>query len=99
MSVTGRRSADGRELVIEAPERFDFTVHAEFREAYRDVQGPVQYIVDLARTEYMDSSALGMLLLLREHAGDGSRVRIINLQPDVRQIMDTANLGRLLAIE
>ena len=59
----------------------------------------MKYTVDLAGTDYLDSSALGMLLLLREHAGgEGAAIQIINASPDVKKILDVANFGKLFDI-
>ena len=59
-----------RQLTIGVEGRFDFRVYDSFRNAYADVGDSVEkYVIDLAAAEYMDSSALGMLLLLREFAG------------------------------
>jgi ABC-type transporter Mla MlaB component len=59
----------------------------------------VEYEVNPAGTEYLDSSALGMLLLLREHAGgDTSIINITKVSDDVRKMLDVANFGRLFNI-
>ncbi len=48
---------------------------------------------------YLDSSALGMLLLLRDHAGgDAAEVRIVNCNPDVRKILTISNFEQLFEI-
>lgn len=94
-------SDDGKEVRIRVKGRFDFEQHQEFRAAYRNTAGPgVRYIVDLAQTEYMDSSALGMLLLLREHAGgEFADVTIADASEGVRKVLDIANFGRLFRIQ
>jgi anti-anti-sigma factor len=47
----------------------------------------------------MDSSALGMLLLLREHVdGVRERVRIINCNTEIRKILEIANFDKLFDI-
>jgi anti-anti-sigma factor len=51
--------------------------------------------VDLERTTYLDSSALGMLLLLKDQSGD---VRIIKTSPDVRRVLEIANFHRLFDV-
>ena len=58
--------------------RFDFSIHRDFRRHYEEILGTpgIRHLdVNLARVEYIDSSALGMLLLLREKAG-GRRIHI-----------------------
>jgi anti-anti-sigma factor len=100
MSLTTSYSEHDKSVTIRISERFDFSVHREFRQAYRDrVPGAVRYVVDLNGTEYMDSSALGMLLLLREHAaGSDSSIRIINCSPEIRQILAISNFSKLFEI-
>lgn len=57
-------------LTIAVDGRFDFADHQAFREAYaRDARGSRKYEVDMRNAQFMDSSALGMLLQLRDHAG------------------------------
>ncbi len=101
MSVLTMSSADGKELSIKIKGRFDFSTHQEFRSAYE--QAPLDmscYIVDLKDATYLDSSALGMLLLLRDHAGgDSSHVRIINCNADVKKILTISNFEQLFTIQ
>lgn len=97
--VTCERSADGATLTIIPRGRFDFTLHAEFRQAYADTPRARHYIIDLGRTDYMDSSALGMLLLLREHAGgETADIRILNCTPDVRKVFAIAQFHKLFTL-
>ena len=101
MSVTTEISDDGKELVIGVSGRFDFSVHQDFRRAYEHSGDDTdRYVLDLDRTEHLDSSALGMLLMLREFAG-GSRsdVRIVNCGDGVRKILGTANFQKLFNIQ
>lgn len=111
MSLTTNYSEHDKAMTIRITERFDFSVHREFRQAYKDrAAGTVRYVVDLNGTDYMDSSALGMLLLLREHAmgmvqlsgdkavGSDCGVRIINCSPEIRQILTISNFSKLFEI-
>ncbi|WP_018873522.1 STAS domain-containing protein [Thioalkalivibrio sp. ALJ16] len=101
MSIEQHASDDQKEVRIRVRGRFDFEQHQAFRAAYRATAGTgVRYIVDLSQTEYMDSSALGMLLLLREHAGgEFSDITISGASEGVRKVLDIANFGRLFRIE
>ena len=62
-------------VVIEVEGRFDFQLHREFRAAYEGIMGAKRYMVDLRQATFVDSTALGMLLLLRDHAG-GDRLAV-----------------------
>jgi anti-anti-sigma factor len=78
--------------------RFDFNCHRDFRRAYEGAGPMNECVVDLSATEYLDSSALGMLLVLREAVGS-SRLRITNSRPAVRRILEIANFQSLFSME
>ena len=101
MAISTRVSDSDNELIINVAGRFDFSAHQDFRSAYEDIeQPPTSYAVDMSDTTYLDSSALGMLLLLRDHAGgDNASIRIINCNDDVRKILVISNFGRLFTIQ
>ncbi|HSC84802.1 MAG TPA: STAS domain-containing protein [Pseudomonas sp.] len=100
MAITALASSDGQELTIQIQGRFDFSAHQEFRDAYERVSTtPKRYVIDLKGATYLDSSALGMLLLLRDHAGgDHARINLINCNPDVRKILSISNFEQLFHI-
>ncbi|MDQ0702659.1 anti-anti-sigma factor [Pseudomonas sp. W3I7] len=100
MSVESEVSLDGTKLTIKVKGRFDFGSHQAFRDAYeRFYKVPEIYVVDLKDATYMDSSALGMLLLLRDHAGgDNAEVQVINSNTDVRKILGISNFDKLFDI-
>jgi len=102
MPLTVRVSEKTNEVVIHITGRFDFNLHRDFRYAYEDAQKRLDkpgFTIDLAGTEYMDSSALGMMLLLREHiGGDKGVVSIINARPEVKKILEIASFGHLFKL-
>ena len=90
----------GPELRIAIEGRFDFSAHEAFRVAY-EARGQRfdRYEVDLRKASHLDSAALGMLLLLRDHAGgESAQVRFVNCNPDVRRILGIANFDQLFSI-
>lgn len=101
MPIHTHRSNDDQTLTIAIEGRFDFSTHQEFRNAYEQEGSEVQnFVVDLSDTTYLDSSALGMLLLLRDFAGgDASRIEIRNCNNDVQRILTISNFGQLFAIK
>lgn len=101
MTITSKASADGNELTITVQGRFDFSSLQLFRNAYETVNPkPKAYIVDLKESDYLDSSALGMLLALRDYAGgDEANIRIINSNPDVKKILVITKLDELFKVE
>lgn len=100
MTIRSALSPDGQELTITIQGRFDFNAHQAFRDAYQLVHGsPRRFVVDLAGATYLDSSALGMLLLLRDHAGsEQSDIRLINCNADIRKVLTVSNFDQLFKI-
>lgn len=101
MPISSTMSTVNDELTISVEGRFDFSAHQDFRSAYEDVDTqPQHFSVDMTEATYLDSSALGMLLLLRDYAGgDGSSIKIVNCNDDVRKILVISNFGRLFTIQ
>jgi anti-anti-sigma factor len=100
MAIWSSESTDGKALTIKIQGRFDFSSHLEFRESYEKVkEDPREYVVDMKEATYLDSSALGMLLLLRDHAGgDQAHIKIVNCNPDVKKVLTISNFEQLFAI-
>ena len=82
--------------------RFDFSAHRVFRESYSpslDAGGVSELEIDLGHVDYVDSSALGMLLMLREKAQAANKTVVLsNCRGPVRQVLDIANFGKLFQI-
>lgn len=94
-------SVNGNAVNISVVGRFDFGSHKEFREAYRNAPAGSsnEYVIDMSATEYVDSSALGMMLLLREHAGgDNAHVTINGCRKEVKDILIVSNFDKLFKI-
>ena len=70
---------------IKLPPRFDLVATGMFRQTYADVQ-------------YIDSTALGSLLLLRDRAHKSARsVTLVNCQSRVMKILTEANFHRIFS--
>ncbi|MCK4743221.1 MAG: STAS domain-containing protein [Sulfuriflexus sp.] len=81
-------------------DKFDYGVHREFREAYKNSDSSSEFIIDMSQTSYMDSSALGMLLLLREHSGnDSSKISITGCTAEIRNILKISKFQNLFNIK
>ena len=100
MAITSHLENDGTQLIIKIEGRFDFSTLQSFRKAYEHVEPkPNAYTIDLKNSEYLDSSALGMLLALRDYAGgDAGQIEIKNCNPDVKKILVITKLDELFEI-
>lgn len=89
--------------VVAVDGRFDFNLHGEFRDAYESAlqkNRNSNFIIDFSRTEYMDSSALGMLLILRDRLGcDPARQVLRNCNHNIREILQVSNFDKLFTIQ
>ncbi len=82
--------------------RFDFNAHRDFRGAYESLMLDPEVkslTVDFGGVDYLDSSALGMLLMLRDKAATAKKtVSLANAREGVKQVLDIANFGKLFQI-
>ena len=89
-------------VTIRLAGRFDFNTHREFRAAYEPLvaDSDVRAVaVDFAGVDYLDSSALGMLLMLRDKLGGANKeVALTGVRGNVKQVLDIANFGKLFQI-
>lgn len=100
LNIKVRNKKDKVRLVLKG--RFDFHSNADFRRVYEEElqenrSGGIE--VDFRGVDYMDSSALGMLLLLKERAGAVNReISLVNCSGTIRQILDVVNFSKMFAI-
>lgn len=101
MPITSRTTSDGKKVTIVVTDRFDYSLHQGFRDAYRVATNRgTSFVLDLSQAQYMDSSALGMILLLKEHAEKlGGQIVIYRPNEAVRKILDIAKFDRFMKIE
>lgn len=94
MSVTATQGIQGN-CVIAIAGRFDFSCHPEFRAAFSTLMPGSEVVVDFGSTTYIDSAALGMLLLLRDRVGDARQIRLANCKGQPDQVLRIANFHKL----
>ena len=91
MSVAQKYDSSSKKLFITVHGPFNFSEYSAFRDAYRDIdpKSVSEINVDLQKNDYIDSSALGMLLLLEEHF-PGCRINILNCSVYTKQVLEIA---------
>ncbi len=89
--------------IISLPDKFDFSFHKEFTKEYDDsiVNTDISEIVlDFSRVNYLDSSALGMMVLLyRKAQACNKKVAVKNVSGKTAEILKMANFQKLYAFE
>ena len=86
-------------VTILPSERFDFSCANDFREASASFSAETELVVDFSETRYIDSAALGMLLLLGEKAGGTRRVKLRNASGQPKEALEQANFQRLFQMD
>ncbi|WP_137936352.1 STAS domain-containing protein [Chitinivorax sp. B] len=82
--------------------QFDFNSHRDFRQCCETVianpeVNEVQ--IDFQRVTYLDSSALGMLLLVKEKVNAANKsLALVNCKDTVRQVLEIACFGKIFTI-
>ena len=100
MPIVSSTSTDNKDVLIAVSDRFDFSQYKLFRESYCECNiAGTQFRIDLSNANYMDSSALGMLLLLKEHA-DKVKGKIIIERPNesINKVLEIAQFHHLMEI-
>jgi anti-anti-sigma factor len=100
MNVT--TSINGNIASLRMSGRFEFSAHREFRDAYEALlsNDQVRYIqLHMSQIDYIDSAALGMLLIIREKANYARKsVSLSSPSAAVKQVLEIANFEKLFAI-
>jgi anti-anti-sigma factor len=93
---------EGGTAVLALEGQFTFDGHREFKEAaYPLIDNPAikQITLDMAQVTFMDSSSLGILLLLKEKAEPkGKQITLRNPNPTVLRILEVVHFGQLFQI-
>ena len=83
--------------------RFDFEVHRNFKNAYLSLidNAAVREIgIEMSKVDYLDSAALGMLMLLNERAKEARKqVTLLNASGVALQVMEVANFSKIFNIK
>ena len=100
MSNAIQTSTDGTTTTIRINGKFDFSNHGEFSAAYRNTKDPgMDYCIDLSQVSYLDSSALGMLLMLREHANShNGNVIIKGPSEEILKLLTVSSFDKIFTI-
>jgi anti-anti-sigma factor len=100
MNITTQKQSDCVRLVLAG--RFDHTTHKLFRDSYDPHlhdNAVTTLEIDLHDVDYVDSAALGMLLLMKERASvQRKSVVLTNCSGVVNRVFKIANFDKLFTI-
>ena len=88
--------------VLRLAGRFDYTTRTQFMTAVEEcvAQAPAGEIrIDMSGLDYIDSSALGMLLMMRDKGRKFDKtIALVSARGRVREVIDTAQFDRLFKV-
>jgi anti-anti-sigma factor len=101
MEINAVCSQDKSALIISVNGRFDFSLLKSFEYSYQNIDfEPEFYVIDLKNSENLDSSALGMLMALREKAEvKSAKVKIINCNESIKNMLLITKLNQMFVVE
>ncbi|QCZ94080.1 STAS domain-containing protein [Salinimonas iocasae] len=100
MSLVTETVDKNERLIIAMDEKFDFAKVQAFKQAYQAIPEQVSVVeVNLAKTEYMDSSALGMLLNMQKSLSHRDiEFKITHCRPQVARILEISRFDKKFTI-
>jgi HptB-dependent secretion and biofilm anti anti-sigma factor len=98
MAVTANRQ--GNNLTIAFSGSFNFHARSGFVESYKNQPADLTYELDFRKCPSVDSSALGMLMIFREHAGgESSNITITNCSSQLLNLFKVAQFHTIFDIK
>lgn len=90
---------DSSTLLVKIHNNFDFRIQKSFMDIFKNKEYPA-YVIDLTEAAYIDSIALGMLLLLHRRAcKECGTIRVVGCSETVLHSLRTAHFDRFFDIE
>lgn len=88
-----------KQLTITPSADFDYRDIDEFVQAYQSQSDADSYTIDLRQVSHLDSSTLGMLLLMRKTIQDTTPINITNASASVKKILIMSRFDKKFNIE
>ena len=93
-------SQDGNCFTLSLPKEFNYQAYMSFHQTLQKIPKGSRFVLDFAIVETIDSAALGMLLLLREQAGNAkSDVTLLNCSDLIRRALFSTHLQDMFKIQ
>lgn len=101
MAIITQVNSEKTEVKLRITGRFDFDSHEDFGHALEQAKKypRAKYVLDFSGVESIDSSALGMLLLLRDAlGGEGENLEIVRCKADILEEFQIVNFFKMFKI-
>ena len=98
MAFVTSETPDGKVVIVEGPDRLEASISDDFRKMINDLvdQGKTRLVIDMEKTDFMDSSGLGALVsriaATRANHGD---VRLAAPSPFILNLLKMTHLDKV----
>jgi anti-anti-sigma factor len=90
----------GKTLTLVVTGDFKFDLYHEFRDAFSKTEKGIQLIIDLRHVTSMDSSAMGMLLNMKETLDRGDReIHLRSAPPHLLKLLQISRFDKKFIID
>jgi len=98
-AISTRSTSNNKGLIIEVTGYFSVNCLNEFRQAFESQQPFPRYAVNFQQCAGIDSSGLGMLLLLRDYSHlEPENLLVTHCPPHVQDVLRYSNFDQLFTI-
>lgn len=95
-----KQKREGEKLTVQLNGRLDAVTAIQLdKEISKVLDGVEDLTMDFANLAYIASAGLRILLKLQKRMNTQGNFKIINVKPDVREVLDMTGFSRLLTIE
>lgn len=90
---------DGESLVVKLDGPLDYKTSPEVENALKDeLEGVTDLTVDLASVSYVSSMGLRLLLSLQKRMFKQGQMHVVNVRPEVQQLLDETGFSKIFDI-
>lgn len=93
------KKASGDALTVKLVGRLDAVTAIQLDKDLKDLAAVKSLTLDFAKLDYIASAGLRILLKLQKKMNDQGDMKIININRDVREVLDMTGFSRLLSLE
>ena len=86
-------------VILKISGDFDYYMNSSFHRAYKSQPAEYLFVIDLHHATFIDSSAIGMLLILLDYVGNNKeKLQIVGSNQTIKRALDMARLGEIMTI-
>jgi anti-anti-sigma factor len=87
-------------LIFHVNGSFNHAVGVDLKNLAKSQKKAKEYVIDLEGVSYINSSAFGVLLTIRETFGiTNNEISLINVSDEVKQMLSVVNFDRLFKVD